>query len=85
MEYDRKWENFVDMYFVVKGFFTVGDIVKEAQRIFGSDFSEDKFRNQLQNFENVKQDNVVEFVEGNEVGEEEVKEFLREKAGAVSE
>jgi hypothetical protein len=80
MENDRKWENFVDMYFIVKGFFSVGDVVKEAQRIFGSDFSEDKFRNQLQSFENVKQEKEIEFAEGNEVAEEEVKEFLREKA-----
>ena len=71
-----KWKDYVDLYFILKGYFSVKDISTEADRIFGQLFSEKMFRIQLSFHKDIDYSEAVEYLPGFEVGEQEIKDFL---------
>jgi len=74
-----KWKDYVDIYFILKEY-AMEDIVKKAKEIFGNDFNEKIFKAQLVFFKDIDYSEKVEYLEGNEVGEEEIKRGLEEKS-----
>lgn len=42
-----KWKDYVDLYFIIKGYFSVREISEKAREIFGGGFNERLFREQL--------------------------------------
>ncbi len=42
-----KWKDYVDLYIILKDYYTISDICREAESIFGAHFSEKLFRAQL--------------------------------------
>jgi hypothetical protein len=42
-----KWKDYVDLYFIIKDYFTIQEISQKADIIFGSQFNEKLFREQL--------------------------------------
>jgi len=75
-----KWKDYVDLFFILKDYFSVGEISVEADRIFGQLFSEKLFRQQLAFHKDIDYSEVVEYLPCFEVSEQEVKEFLIDKA-----
>lgn len=71
-----KWKDYVDLYFILKDFFTIQDISKEAELLFGGLFSEKLFREQLAYHKDIDYTEAVEFLPGYEVDTEEVKRVL---------
>ena len=75
-----KWKDYVDLYFMLKNCFTIKDISMEADRIFGQPFSEKLFRAQLAFHKDIDYSEPVEYLPGFEVDEQEIKDFLIDRA-----
>jgi hypothetical protein len=74
-----KWKDYVDIYFLLKDYFTVKEIAQNATLIFGQLFSEKLFRAQLSYFDDIDYTEPVEFLVP-AVPDEEIKSFLTDKA-----
>jgi len=75
-----KWKDYVDLYFMLNGYFSVREIAMENERIFGQLFSEKLFRLQLAFHKDIDFSESVEYMPGFEVDEQEVKDFLIDKS-----
>ena len=42
-----KWKDYVDLYFILRDYFPLQDVSKEAKKVFGGGFNERLFREQL--------------------------------------
>jgi hypothetical protein len=74
-----KWKDYVDLYFMLRDYFSIKQISERAIEIYGDLFSEKLFRSQLSYFADVDYSEEVEFVKGFEVSKEIIKTFLTEK------
>lgn len=45
-----KWKDYVDLYFILKDYHSIGEIIKRAKKLFGMEFNEKMFRAQLAYF-----------------------------------
>lgn len=70
-----KWKDYVDLYFSLKSFYSIDQISKKAEDIFGDSFSTKLLRQQLSYFEDIDYSEEVEFI-GKEIPKEEIKSFL---------
>jgi len=75
-----KWKDYVDLYFMIKDHFSIKEISNKSERIFEQMFSEKLFREQLAFHKDINYSEPVEYMPGFEVDENEVKEFLIDKA-----
>jgi len=75
-----KWKDYIDLYFIIRDFYTVQDISKEAETIFGQMFSEKLFREQLAYHKDIDYCEEVEFMGSFAINERDIKEFLIDKA-----
>jgi hypothetical protein len=74
-----KWKDYVDMFFLIKDYFSIMQISERAVQIFDQLFSAKLFRAQLSYFDDVNFDEPVEFlVPEPSVGE--IKQFLIDRA-----
>lgn len=73
-----KWKDYVDLYFIMKDFYSFEEISKKGSKIFGGEFNEKLFRVQLSYFNDVNYDEAIEFLPGFETSEEKIKKELIE-------
>jgi len=73
-----KWKDYVDLYFIMKDFFSLAEISQKSKEIFGAQFNEKLFRIQLVYLEDVNYEEEVEFMPGFEVDDEVIKQKLVE-------
>lgn len=57
-----KWKDYVDIFFLLKNYFTISEISKCATEIFGELYSEKMFRTQMCYFEDVDYSEEVEYL-----------------------
>ncbi|MCU0462700.1 MAG: nucleotidyl transferase AbiEii/AbiGii toxin family protein [Bacteroidales bacterium] len=74
-----KWKDYVDLYFILKDYYSVEEISKEALRNFGQLYSEKLFREQLAFHKDIDYSEPVEYLIP-EPSQNEIKEFLTIKA-----
>lgn len=74
-----KWKDYVDLYFIIKDYFTIKVISNRATEIFEGMFSEKQFRAQLAFHKDIDYSEPIEYLI-DPVSEEEIKEFLIEEA-----
>lgn len=74
-----KWRDYIDLFFILKNFFTIGEISREAERNFGQLYSEKLFREQLAFHKDIDYSDPVEYLI-NPPSDDEIKSFLIEKA-----
>lgn len=74
-----KWKDYVDLYFILKHYFSVGQISARASEIFDQLFSEKLFRTQLNYFDDVDYSEQIKYVDA-PVPEEEIRAFLTERS-----
>lgn len=72
-----KWKDYVDLFFILKHYHAIEDIVKMANSIFGELFSEKQFRAQLMYFDDIDYTEEVEYL-STHPGIDEIKEALQE-------
>ncbi|PIQ73909.1 MAG: hypothetical protein CO002_04850 [Candidatus Portnoybacteria bacterium CG_4_8_14_3_um_filter_44_10] len=73
-----KWKDYVDLYFIIRDYYSVEEISKKAQEIFKGEFNERILREQLAYFDDINYREAVEFLPGLEVSEKEIKKKLVE-------
>ena len=74
-----KWKDYVDMYFLIKDYFSIVQISERAVQIFDQLFSAKLFRAQLSYFDDVNCDEPVEFLVP-DPSVSEIKQFLIDRA-----
>lgn len=70
-----KWKDYVDMYFILQHHFSFAEINKAAALIFGDQYSEKLFREQLCYHEDIDYSEQVEFL-GEEIPDELIRDGL---------
>jgi hypothetical protein len=73
-----KWKDYIDLYFIIRDYHSMGSIIKRGQKMFGDEFNEKLFRSQLAYFKDVDYREEVEFLPGFEVSDEKIKKSLVE-------
>lgn len=70
-----KWKDYVDLYFLLHQF-SLAEVVKKSQQIFGTEFNEKLFRVQLSYYTDVDKTETVDFLPGFAVTDAEVEKYL---------
>ncbi|VAW30681.1 hypothetical protein MNBD_BACTEROID07-1216 [hydrothermal vent metagenome] len=78
-----KWKDYVDLYFILKDYYSVKQIVVASENIYGQLFSEKLFRAQLSYFDDIDYSEEIEYLV-KQPSDTEMKEFLTEVALEVS-
>jgi hypothetical protein len=73
-----KWKDYVDMYFILKVYYSVGEISAAGKKEFGDQFNEKLFRSQLAYFDDISYAEPVEFLPGFEIKDSVIKKALVE-------
>jgi hypothetical protein len=74
-----QWKDYVDLYFILRDYYSIKEIAAKAQSVFGQLFSEKLFRQQLAFHKDIDYNEAVEFMIKPE-SDDEIKNFLIEKA-----
>ena len=77
-----KWKDYVDLYFILKNYFSIGQISARTSEIFDQPFSEKLFRTQLNYFDDIDYSEQVDYV-GTVVPEDEIRSWLTEASLAI--
>lgn len=72
-----KWKDYVDLYFIINRF-SLRNLADKANKIFGKEFNEKLFREQLAYFKDVDYTETVDFMTGFEVNDKVIKTKLTE-------
>ena len=70
-----KWKDYVDLFFILK-IYGISEIVNKAKSMFGSEFNERLFREQLSYFDDIDYTEKIDYVVENYVSDDEIKRFL---------
>ena len=71
-----KWKDYVDLYFIIKDFHSVSEIIKQAESMFGNEFNEKICREQLAYFKDINYSEKVNYLKGFEVSDRTIKKEL---------
>ncbi|MCF7830962.1 nucleotidyl transferase AbiEii/AbiGii toxin family protein [Candidatus Gracilibacteria bacterium] len=72
-----KWKDYVDMYFILRDYFSLEIITQETNRIFGGNFNSRTFREQLIWFKDIDYSEGIEFQKKYKVSQAEIEKFLQ--------
>ncbi|MBU2542251.1 nucleotidyl transferase AbiEii/AbiGii toxin family protein [Patescibacteria group bacterium] len=73
-----KWKDYVDLYFITKDYHSIAQICARAKKIFGAEFNEKIFREQLSYFDDIDYSEAVDYLPGFEVRDSKIKKALIE-------
>lgn len=73
-----KWKDYVDLYFIFRDYYSLDEVARKADKLFGNNFNGKIFRTQLSYFDDINYDEAVKFLPGFEVSDNEVKQKLVE-------
>lgn len=71
-----KWKDYVDLYFILKDFFSFKQISTQAKRIFGDDFNERVFREAIVYFKDINYSEEVDYLAGHQISDKIIKAKL---------
>ena len=74
-----KWKDYVDLFFILRDYYTIEEISIEAKKIFDQLFSEKLFREQLSFHKDIDYSERVEYLI-QPIPNDEIKNFLIDKA-----
>ena len=77
-----KWKDYVDLYFVLKSYMELEDLIQRAKGIFSVHFNSKLFREQLCYFDDMDYSESIEYL-GQAPRDEEVRNFLEKTAVAI--
>ncbi len=75
-----KWKDYVDLYFIMRDYFKITEIIKKARQIFSTEFNEKLFRTQLSYFKDIDHTEKVIYMKGSEQKDKTIKQFLTQKS-----
>lgn len=71
-----KWKDYVDLYFIIKDFHGIQEIIQKTKQIFGAEFNEKNFREQLCYFRDIDYTESIDYLSGFEVKEKKIEKEL---------
>lgn len=71
-----KWKDYIDLLFILKKHGSIKDITSKGEEIFGKEFNERLFREQLSYFDDIDYSETIEFLPGFETDQDEAKKEL---------
>lgn len=71
-----KWKDYVDLYWIMKKHCDITEIIKKAKTIFGVEFNEKNFREQLAYFKDIDYTEEVDRLSGFKVSDKQIKKTL---------
>lgn len=71
-----KWKDYVDLYFIMRDHHSLKAIAARARAIFGSEFSEKRFRTQLAYFKDIDRSEEIIYLPGFQVSDAQIKKAL---------
>ena len=71
-----KWKDYVDLYFILKDYYSFIEITEVASLLFGDQFSKKLFEMQLGYFKGINYDEEVTYLIPNPPTEQEIQDFL---------
>jgi hypothetical protein len=74
-----KWKDYVDLFFIIRDYFSIKQVSDKAATIFDDLFSEKQFRSQLSYYDDIDYSEQIDYIIP-EVSINEIKAFLIEKA-----
>jgi len=74
-----KWKDYVDLFFIIRDFYSIKEIAGRAEEIFGELFSDKLFRAQLSYFEDIDYSEEIDYLV-NAPTNNGIKDFLIDKA-----
>jgi hypothetical protein len=77
-----KWKDYVDLYFVLKSYMQLEDLIERAKDVFSVHFNSKLFREQLCYFEDMDYSESIDYL-GDAPSDEEVRAFLEKIAVAI--
>ncbi len=73
-----KWKDYVDLYFIMKQYFSIREIADNTRKIFGEEFNEKAFRSQLAYFKDIDYTEKVIYLKDHKIGDQDIKKALIE-------
>ena len=73
-----KWKDYVDMYFILRKYHTLAEIIQHTEKLFGNEFNAKLLREQLSYFDDINYAESIVFKPGFEVPDEEMRHALTE-------
>lgn len=73
-----KWKDYVDLYIILKNFYSLPQIINRARQIFNHSFNEKIFRTQLIYFKDIDYSEKVIYQPGYKISDAKIKKFLTE-------
>lgn len=73
-----KWKDYVDLYFILRDYYSIAEISRKCKKIFGSHFNEKLFRQQLAYFEGINYTEKIEYLPGFAVSDSTIEKELVE-------
>lgn len=73
-----KWKDYIDLYFIIRDYYSVDKIAKKAHLIFKKEFNEKLFRSQLSYFDDISYAEKIIWMPGFEMDEKVIKKELVE-------
>ena len=73
-----KWKDYVDLYFILRDYYTIDNINKKGKELFEQEYNEKLFRSQLSFFDDINYDEEVEFLPSFKVSDNVIKKKLIE-------
>lgn len=74
----QKWKDYVDLYFIIKDFHPIKEVMEKAKDIFKNEFNERLFREQISYFEDMDYSEEIVWMKGFEISKEVIKKALIE-------
>jgi len=71
-----KWKDYVDLYFIIKDYFSVSEISRKGKEIFANEFNERLFREQLAYFKDIDYGEEINYLKGFEVNNKIIQKEL---------
>jgi len=71
-----KWKDYVDLYFIMKHYFSIKQVIAKTREIFSVDFNEKIFRTQLGYFKDINYSEKVVYMKGFAVPDRVIKRAL---------
>ncbi len=78
-----KWKDYIDLYFIMKYFHGINEIVKKGGEIFAGEFNEKIFREQLSYFKDIDYSEEIMYLKGFKADDKIVKKELTELSTSI--
>lgn len=76
LRFQGKWKDYIDLYFILKNHYSLKEISKKGQEIFGGEFNERIFLEALAYFKDINYTEKIIYFEGFETDDEAIKKSL---------